>query len=85
MALLKCMDNLDKKPGSAPKLTPKHAFERTLRTYIYEKVHKYTPFLDLIPLHERAAILTLARTLPAAIQVVSNPFSFNRCPVRALV
>jgi len=79
------MDNLDKKPGSAPKLTPKHAFERTLRTYIYEKVHKYTPFLDLIPLHERAAILTLARALPVAIQALSNPFSFNRCPVRAIV
>ena len=34
LALLNCMDNIDTKSGSAPKLTQKNAFERTLRTYL---------------------------------------------------
>ena len=43
------------------------------------------PFLHLILLHGRAAYPMLAGTLPAAIQALSNPFLFDRCPVSATV
>ena len=33
-----------RKPRSAPNFAQKNAFERTLRTYFYEKGHKNTPF-----------------------------------------
>ena len=70
---LQYMDKIDKLPGSGTSFPRKHAFERTKRTYNYEKVHKNTPFLHLVPHYERVAILMPARTLPAAIQTLGIP------------